>query len=271
MSAPWVHEKSDQPGACPKDMVLVEGDYVPSAGHRCIDWIDESHDRCRTYAEPPLTSGKPERKRFCIDRYEYPNLESVTPVVMVDWFEAVDACHVEDKRLCLSTEWTLACEGTEILPYPYGYARDPKKCNVDRPRPTPEPDFQAFSHPRKIAAEVERLDLRVASDEMPACVSPFGVHDMTGNVDEWVVNDHHFDPLDADQTEEDRPYVSGLKGGYWGPIRSRCRPMTTAHNEWFRFYQVGFRCCRDPLEGDARGVSFEKALPKNHERRKAMD
>ena len=48
-----------------------------------------------------------------------------------------------------------------------------------------------------------------------ACVSPYGVYDMTGNVDEWVVN------------ESGRPYKSGLKGGYWGPVRDRCRPMTT--------------------------------------------
>ena len=54
---------------------------------------------------------------------------------------------------------------------------------------------------------------------------------MTGNVDEWVVN------------EGGHPYKSGLKGGYWGPVRDRCRPMTVAHNELFEFYQIGFRCC----------------------------
>ena len=56
---------------------------------------------------------------------------------------------------------------------------------------------------------------------------------MTGNVDEWVVN------------ESGKPYKSGLKGGYWGPVRDRCRPMTTAHAEGFEFYQIGFRCCSD--------------------------
>jgi sulfatase modifying factor 1 len=57
---------------------------------------------------------------------------------------------------------------------------------------------------------------------------------MTGNVDEWVIN------------ETGKPYKSGLKGGYWGPVRDRCRPMTIAHNEEFAYYQIGFRCCGDP-------------------------
>ena len=56
---------------------------------------------------------------------------------------------------------------------------------------------------------------------------------LTGNVDEWVVN------------ESGKPFQSGLKGGYWGPVRTRCRPMTVAHNEEFSFYQIGFRCCSD--------------------------
>jgi hypothetical protein len=246
--------------ACPRGMVLVEGEHIPSLGHACEEWINPKQDRCRRYRPPALKGGRPERKRFCVDRYEYPNLAGVVPVVMVDWFDAEEACEAEGKRLCLASEWTLACEGAEHLPYPYGYARDAAACNIDRPRPVPEPDFEAFSHPRQISDEVSRLDLRVASGERAACVSGFGARDMTGNVDEWVINEQHFEPLPPDKEEADRPYVSGLKGGYWGPIRARCRPMTTAHNEWFRFYQVGFRCCRAPLDGRAEGAPVP-ALP----------
>jgi hypothetical protein len=43
-------------------------------------------------------------------------------------------------------------------------------------------------------------------------------------------------------------HTSGLKGGYWGPVRDRCRATTIAHSEGFRFYQIGFRCCSDPAE-----------------------
>jgi hypothetical protein len=61
---------------------------------------------------------------------------------------------------------------------------------------------------------------------------------MTGNVDEWVLNEAG--------SENGPEYQSGLKGGYWGPVRNRCRPATTDHNRWHHGYQIGFRCCADP-------------------------
>src|SRR5262249_21707602 len=96
--------------------------------------------------------------------------------------------------------------------------------------------------------EVGRLDKRLPSGELARCVSPFGVRDMTGNVDEWVLNERG--------KVDDKPYRSTLKGGYWGPIRARCRPITSTHNEWFSFYQVGFRCCKD-----AGGSAVQAAPP----------
>lgn len=237
-SADLGREPDRAASACPDGMVLVEGEYCPFVGHRCLRPLDGGSDRCAEYATETICEGKLEHKRVCVDRYEYPNLEGVKPAVMVDFLEAQAACQAEGKRLCTGSEWTLACEGRERLPYPYGYTRDDAACNIDRPHP--EPDLPAFSHPRQVAAEVARLDQRVASGEMSRCESPYGVRDMTGNVDEWVVNEAHDEPVPEGKT---RPYVSGLKGGYWGPVRDRCRPMTTFHNEWFRFYQVGFRCC----------------------------
>ncbi|MFS8071048.1 MAG: hypothetical protein ACMG6S_32165, partial [Byssovorax sp.] len=44
--------------------------------------------------------------------------------------------------------------------------------------------------------------------------------------------------------EGERPSI--LKGGYWGPVRTRCRPATRSHDENHLFYQEGFRCCTDP-------------------------
>lgn len=234
--APAAATPPAESGVCGPDMLLVDGIWCPYVGHRCVEWIEENRDRCRRYDEKILCEGTKVAKRFCIDRYEYPNQAGAYPAVMTSWVEAEQACRAEGKRLCTESEWTFACEGEQKLPYPYGFERKADVCNIDRHYHNPE--FSAFSHDRLISDEVSRLDQRVASGSMPACVSPFGVHDMTGNVDEWVVNE---DPqLDKDED------VSSLKGGYWGPIRARCRPVTNSHNRWFRFYQVGFRCCSDP-------------------------
>lgn len=219
--------------ACPAGMVDVDGQYCPFVEQKCLRWLDpETHLRCAEFEPTPQCSSRTVRRHFCIDEYEYPNRAGAKPQVMVTWTQARDACEGEGKRLCNASEWTLACEGQEHLPYPYGYARNADACNIDRPHPSP--DERALANPRTREAEIERLDQRDPSGARESCVSPYGVHDMTGNVDEWVVN------------QSGHPYKSGLKGGYWGPVRDRCRPMTVAHDENFAFYQIGFRCCADP-------------------------
>jgi hypothetical protein len=221
-------------GSCPEGMVEVEGDYCPALEQPCTRWMDPPEAiprRCAEFAKTGACQTKTIKKHFCIDRYEWPNKAGEKPLVMKTWFEAGDACKAEGKRLCGDSEWTLACEGQERLPYPYGYERNPEACNIDKPHP--DVNEQALANPHTRDAEVARLWQGEASGSRDSCVSPYGAFDMTGNVDEWVVN------------ESGMPYKSGLKGGYWGPVRDRCRPMTTAHNEGFAFYQIGFRCCSD--------------------------
>ena len=239
----YVRVNPESAAACGDGMVLVDGIYCPYVGHTCTKFLIEERDVCERYAPEVLCEGRLQHRRFCVDVFEYPNLEGVVPVVMVDWDDARRACAVEGKRLCTTGEWEFACEGPQMWPYPYGTERDPTACNIDRDYTLPE--MEAFSDPWKISAEVERLDRRVASGSRPRCISPFGVRDLTGNVDEWVEN--------LEGKVDDKPYRSALKGGYWGPIRARCRPMTSTHNQWFSFYQVGFRCCRD-ARGDRGGA-----------------
>ncbi|MBV9945980.1 MAG: SUMF1/EgtB/PvdO family nonheme iron enzyme [Myxococcales bacterium] len=218
-------------------MVEVEGDYCPSVVQTCLRWLDpETKLQCAEFArtEGADRCAMPtQHKRFCIDRYEWPNRLGATPEYMASWNDAKASCEGIGKRLCTDTEWTLACEGPERQPYPYGdgYARDDQACNIDKPYiwPHPERIFNAKTQDDELA----RLDQREPSGTRAACVSPYGVRDLVGNVDEWVTN----------ESQGGKPFKSGLKGGYWGPVRTRCRPMTTAHDETFRYYQIGFRCC----------------------------
>lgn len=245
-------------GACPEGMVEVEGEYCPRLEQRCLRYMDPEGAfprRCAEFAPTGPCATKTAKRHFCIDRYEWPNQEGEEPLVMKTWYEARDACARAGKRLCGDTEWTVACEGQERLPYPYGYERSAEACNIDKPHPAVNERALGSRDPAVREAEARRLWQGEPSGARPACVSPYGVFDMTGNVDEWVVN------------ESGRPYRSGLKGGYWGPVRDRCRPMTTAHSESFSFYQIGFRCCADvpePAEAldEGDGGALESAAPR---------
>jgi hypothetical protein len=240
-------------GACPAGMVEVKGnmkvDPSPTAAYdgksveemqkkTCTKWINREYpERCAEFDRAQWLemskdlATKP--MHFCMDRFEYPNQKGAYPVIMVAFHEAVELCAQEGKRLCDEAEWTFACEGDEATPYPYGYVRDTEACVIDKQwRAYREKEF----HPRdglNCMQEMDRLWQGVTSGSRPRCKSPFGIYDMTGNVDEWTRN----------VRPNERPSI--LKGGYWGPVRTRCRPSTRSHDENHMFYQQGFRCCAD--------------------------
>lgn len=224
--------------SCPVGMIEVTGNYCPQVEQNCLEWDERvvnvnGRVRCLRFAPTKCLSKQRKRMSFCIDKYEYPNQAGAIPEVMITWNQMKAKCEAQGKRLCKDIEWEFACEGEEALPYPYGLNREPGICNIDKP-------WRAFdsgklANPATRQAEVDRLSQRVPSGSMPGCVSPFGVHDMTGNVDESVVN------------SSGTPYKSGEKGGHWATgARNRCRPMTTVHNEDFAFYEIGGRCCANP-------------------------
>ena len=87
---------------------------------------------------------------------------------------------------------------------------------IDPIKPGPRAQFLFYSKDKDIALrELSRLDQSVPSGSLPTCVSGFGVYDMPGNVDEWVV---------SDQAPQEKSKWAGLKGGAWGHVRSQCRP-----------------------------------------------
>jgi formylglycine-generating enzyme required for sulfatase activity len=204
-------------------MVLVDGKRCTDVLQECAEWLDSRGTplaRCARFA-PSVCTGKRVHERFCIDRDEYVASGESLPRGDSSWTQARTTCEHEGKRLCRETEWELACEGEEALPYPTGYARDATACNFDK------------GH--LVDPETGKLrDQREPPSSLDRCVSPFGVRSMAGNVDEWVWRDH-----------TSGPWRSALKGGWWMAARERCRPATTSHDEHYRELQTGFRCCAD--------------------------
>ena len=244
---------------CSADMLLIDGDYCPSVRQDCLEEHKEfQHDeakkkskreagedvaastvseRCLKYKAPSECLVKRRKSRFCMDRYEWPNQKGELPALLMSWIDARKLCEDTGKRLCTEEEFNFACEGEAMLPYTYGYERDATKCNIDKPYRKREHKLFKYASCMKrpqCKAELEKLDQRLPTGSMPACVSPFGVYDLNGNINEWV-----FRP------KEKPPNRSGLKGGWWGPVRGRCRPTVGFHHEEDYGYEEGFRCCKD--------------------------
>jgi len=150
--------------------------------------------------------------RFCIDRYEWPNKKGTIPRSFVSLYQATDSCVSENKHLCTSDEWTLACTGPYGWHYPYGAAYEPHAC-------------------------VTQDTAARASGSKPECRGYFGVFDMAGNLAEWT------------NTKSNRnPQFYNVKGGFWesGP-RSGCFDVRYSYYPQNRHNPVGFRCCREAL------------------------
>lgn len=219
--------------ACPDGMVPVAGTHVEQVQRLCLEY---TQGHCLAFWPGAVArEGRVSPVRTCMDRYEWPNERGRVPVVMLRFVDAQRACADVGKRLCSENEWELACEGPLAWPFPYGHRHVEGTCNSDKPYKPPSEARLAADDSRTRDAETKRLWQGEPSGARPGCTSPFGVVDMSGNVEEWVTT-----------SRPEWRYPSSLKGGYWSKPWAGCRGTNDSHGPQFRFYEIGFRCCRDP-------------------------
>jgi formylglycine-generating enzyme len=209
---------------CPPEMAYVDESV-------CVDRYEgalfevEGGARHSPYVNPGTKEVKAVSKR------------GLVPQAYISKVEAENACKASNKRLCKEQEWVKACQGRTPTRYPYGEEHKEGYCNDSGKAPLP-----IYYHDSEAAyASAEALnDARL--NQVPGtvartgrfrkCRNAYGIHDMVGNVHEWVD--------DPEGTFRGGYYLDTVKNG------EGCKYRTSAHDASYHDYSTGFRCCKDP-------------------------
>ena len=151
------------------------------------------------------------------------------PVVGVDWFDAYAYAKWAHKRLPVGNEWERAARGPQLYLYPWGNKFDPNKLNYS---------FSKLAKPAPVGS-------------YPSGVSPYGCHDMAGNVWEWTAN--WFKPYSGNNRNSNYGETHKvIRGGsfsdycdFLGDIRVLQTTFRMPMKPNIRSYKIGFRCVRD--------------------------
>jgi formylglycine-generating enzyme required for sulfatase activity len=180
---------------------------------------DDSYQNRRWWKEGGF--GKFQQPEEWEDQLLHPN----RPVVRVSWYEAAAYCAWAGGRLPAEAEWERAARGAEGRRYPWGNeAPDADRANYV---------VTKVGHPTPVGL-------------FPRGATPEGIHDMVGNVWEWVA-DRYRERYDRRATRKKEEYrFRVVRGGscsvFWRGLRAASRVKGVPGG---RLVDLGFRCARE--------------------------
>jgi formylglycine-generating enzyme required for sulfatase activity len=168
----------------------------------------------------------------------YPAGEDELPATNVLKSEAEAYAQAVGKRLPTAAEWEKAARGTDGRPYPWGRRWRPECANVQAQ------DLPGATNAEGAVCEV-RPGRKLPGGSFPCGESPYGVHDLAGNVWEWVATVHR----DRDWLGRPAGPARGiLKGGAYGYGPRQCRTSYQGFEDLeSTCNDTGFRCARDAV------------------------
>ena len=210
------------PAERPVHRVSVEAFYLgvhPVTNEQYARFVAETGHRL-----PYLDDRRVQQENWHPETHTHPLARAKHPVVLVSWRDAQAYCEWAGGRLPTEAEWEWAARGgAEGKLYPWGDDIDPVFANYDNPNGT-----------------------------TPVCSYPangYGLHDMAGNVWEWVAD--WYDPHYYARSPRENPLgpetgtTKILRGGAWLLFPEFCRVAYRFRNSPnFRFNLIGFRLAR---------------------------
>ena len=154
------------------------------------------------------------------------------PIEYVNWEQAKIYCEWAGGRLPTEAEWEKAARGTDGRKYPWG-------------NKNPTPDEANYRESKKGGTTPVGI--------YPKGASPYGVLDMSGNVQEWVQDWYSGDYYRISPKNNPKGPESGnarvLRGGSWrfaAPvIRTAMRLYLMPASSEYDYREVGFRCAKN--------------------------